>query len=150
MPAAKKTPPKAAAPAETDIARQIWLAGVGAYGRAFDTAQDGFAKLAGSASDGFEFLVKRGEALEDDVKARIEKYETVQKVSGVVEKMNDFRADRRAEFQNRVSKVREVVGTISPLNILGFSNQLEALTKRVEVLEAAAKVKAPAKPSAKR
>lgn len=147
---ARKTAAKTAAQTpETDIARRIWLAGVGAYGRAFETAQGQFDKLAGTASEAFEQLVARGEALEDMVRVRISDNEAAQKVAGVVEKIEDFRTERRAALEARVESVRKTLGeTIAPFNPLALSRQIEALTKRVEALEG--KQTKPARKTAKR
>ena len=54
---AKKT---AATGVDTDIARKIWLAGVGAYGRAFTEAQDAAGKLAAGypgIGQGYDMMV---------------------------------------------------------------------------------------------
>lgn len=48
----------------TDTARRIWLAGIGAYGRAFTEAQEAFKDVTGKGSDVFDELVQKGEMLE--------------------------------------------------------------------------------------
>lgn len=53
-----------------DTARKIWLAGVGAYGRAFSEAQETVAKLTGESTRAFEELVAKGEAIEKKVEER--------------------------------------------------------------------------------
>lgn len=53
-----------------DTARKIWLAGIGAYGRAFSEAQESIAKLGGESARVFEDLVAKGEAIEKTVEAR--------------------------------------------------------------------------------
>jgi hypothetical protein len=53
-----------------DTARKIWLAGVGAYGRAFSEAQESLAKLTGESHRVFEELVAKGEAIEKKVEER--------------------------------------------------------------------------------
>lgn len=50
-----------------DMARKIWLAGIGAYGRAFSEAQESLAKMGGETSKMFEDLVEKGEEIEDTV-----------------------------------------------------------------------------------
>lgn len=54
----------------SDAARRIWLAGVGAYGRAFTEAQGSLAKVTEDTSRLFEELVAKGEAIEGAVEAR--------------------------------------------------------------------------------
>lgn len=56
--------------AGSDMARKIWLAGIGAYGRAFSEAQESLAKVSGDTSKMFEDLVERGEEIEDTVETR--------------------------------------------------------------------------------
>ena len=53
----------------TDTARKIWLAGIGAYGKAFTDAQESLAKVSGDTSRVFEELVAKGEEIEDTVEA---------------------------------------------------------------------------------
>ncbi len=57
-------------PRRADMARKIWLAGVGAYGRAFSDAQESLAKVTDDTSRMFEDLVARGEEIEDTVEER--------------------------------------------------------------------------------
>lgn len=61
---AKKPAPSA------DTARRIWLAGIGAYGRAFSEAQESIARLTGDSHRVFEDLVAKGEAIEKMVEER--------------------------------------------------------------------------------
>jgi len=53
-----------------DVARKIWLAGIGAYGRAFSDAQESLAKISDETTKHFEDLVQRGEEIEDAVETR--------------------------------------------------------------------------------
>lgn len=48
----------------TETARRIWLAGIGAYGRAFTEAQEALKDVTGKGSDVFDELVQKGEMLE--------------------------------------------------------------------------------------
>ena len=52
----------------TDMARRIWLAGIGAYGRAFEEGRDMMRGLSGDISDkttnAFEALAEKGEEIE--------------------------------------------------------------------------------------
>jgi len=53
-----------------DMARKIWLAGIGAYGRAFSDAQESLAKVTDDTSRVFDDLVAKGEEIEDTVEER--------------------------------------------------------------------------------
>ncbi|WP_281684933.1 phasin family protein [Thalassobaculum salexigens] len=48
----------------SELARRIWLAGVGAYGQAYDEAQEQMSRVNEETSKVFEELVNRGETLE--------------------------------------------------------------------------------------
>ncbi len=54
----------------TDTARRIWLAGIGAYGRAFTEAQGAIKDVTGKSSDVFDELVQKGEMIEMVVAAK--------------------------------------------------------------------------------
>lgn len=54
----------------TDTARRIWLAGIGAYGRAFTEAQEALKDVTGKSSDMFDDLVQKGEMIEMVVAAK--------------------------------------------------------------------------------
>lgn len=149
--AAKKSvkPVETAADAEA-LARRIWLAGVGAYGRMFAEAQDRVEKAAGSANELFDQLVARGEALEDQVRDRLAGNETTRKVADAIGKFQDFRAERRAALKAQVETLRKGVDAVNPL---ALSHRLEDLSARVAALEGkktARKVKAPARSAARR
>ena len=53
-----------------DMARKIWLAGIGAYGRAFTEAQASLQKMTDETSRVFEDLVAKGEEIEEAVEAK--------------------------------------------------------------------------------
>lgn len=48
----------------SETARRIWLAGIGAYGRAFTEAQEALKDVTGKGSEVFDELVQKGEMLE--------------------------------------------------------------------------------------
>jgi len=49
---------------DNDTIRKIWLAGIGAYGRAFAEAKGAVDSLTGKGSEVFDELVQKGEVLE--------------------------------------------------------------------------------------
>ena len=57
-------------PSTSDTARRIWLAGIGAYGRAYTEAKDAVKDVAGKGSGAFNDLVQKGEMLETVGKAK--------------------------------------------------------------------------------
>jgi polyhydroxyalkanoate synthesis regulator phasin len=150
MATTKKT--EEAAAAAEDIARKIWLAGVGAYGRMFAEAQDRVEKAAGSANELFDQLVKRGEVLENAVRDRLAQNESTQKAAEFIGKVQDFRAEQRAALKSRVETIRTAAAeAIAPFNPLALAREVEDLKKRVAALEGAKAAKpepAPAKAAA--
>ncbi|NDD65663.1 MAG: hypothetical protein EBZ36_17060, partial [Acidobacteria bacterium] len=89
MAATKKTKktPVVETGVDMDIARKIWLAGVGAYGRAFTEAHDAAEKLAHGASEAFDQLVAKGELVEDTVRDRIAKAPAGKKVASLMDEV---------------------------------------------------------------
>jgi len=55
-----------------DLARKIWLAGIGAYGKGFDEAQGQYEKLNTEATKLFSDLVDKGEKLEGEAKEKFQ------------------------------------------------------------------------------
>jgi hypothetical protein len=123
--------------ADTDIARKIWLAGVGAYGRVLWDAQGAVGKLASSANEAFDQLVVSGEQVEDAVRARIAKSGASERVVSLVDSVTKGAKAQREALQDRIGAVRQtVVDTLSPYSIVALSKQVEALTKQVNLLRA--------------
>ena len=115
-----------------DVAHKIWLAGVGAYGNAYDVAAEGVGKVSGQGEVLFEDLVARGEEIESDVRARLSSNtaisrmteqmnrvaEEAAKVRGRVaeatgeatEVVSKFQADQRERLEARMERMREALG----------------------------------------
>lgn len=129
---------------DTDIARKIWLAGVGAYGRVLAETQDAVGKLAGSANQTFDQLVANGEKVEDSVRARIAKSGASERVVSLVDTVTKQAKAQREILEDRIGAVRKnVVDTLAPYSIVTLAKSVEKLTKQVDVLSAeVAKLKA--------
>jgi poly(hydroxyalkanoate) granule-associated protein len=140
MATAKKTPKTVettAAAHDPDIARKIWLAGVGAYGRMYAETQGAVEKLATGANEAFDQLVAKGEEVEDKVRDTIAKTPQGERVVSLVEQARSFREERRADLEARISKVRKsVTETLAPLNIGALAHAVEKLSTQVETLTA--------------
>jgi len=115
-----------------DVAHKIWLAGVGAYGKAYDVATEGVGKVSGQGEVLFEDLVARGEEIEADVRSRLSSNtaiakmteqmnrvaEEAAKVRGRVkeateeatEVVNKFQHDQRERLEARMERMREALG----------------------------------------
>lgn len=126
---------------ELDIARKIWLAGVGAYDRIYAETQGAVEKLAASASETFEELVVKGEEVEERVRKSLARSPRVEKMTHAMEsaaaKAQTFGADRRAALDARLEKVRETVSeTLAPWNLPAIGQALETLSAQVDSLRA--------------
>ncbi len=115
-----------------DMAHKIWLAGVGAYGKAYDAAAENVSKLSDQGGDVFDDLVKRGEVIESDVRARLEGSPAYSRVSEQITKVgkqmdkargrmaeatedltdqvSKFQDEQRERLEERMERMREALG----------------------------------------
>ena len=56
-----------------ELARKIWLAGLGAYGHGLNNIHDGYEKMSDQTRRYFDDLVARGTKIESDAKSRLDK-----------------------------------------------------------------------------
>ncbi len=117
----------------TEIAYKIWLAGVGAYGKAYDTAVAGAQILNKQSADTFEELVRRGAEIESDVRARLAADERISLATGRLKKavetargLQDLARDR---FEARMERMRDLLG------VRGLGDVRERLGRRIDRLE---------------
>jgi len=96
----------------SEIAKNIWLAGVGAYGKAVDEAQ-GRLERAMEPPKLFRDLVKAGSALEEDARSALE-----------------ARAAAMSSVEQRIARVRENFHMQRPARI----EDIAALQKKVDQL----------------
>lgn len=115
-----------------DVAHKIWLAGVGAYGKAYDVATEGVGKVSGQGEVLFEDLVSRGEEIESDVRARLNSNSAIAKMSEqmsrvaeeaskvrgrvkeateeATEAVSKFQEEQRERLEARMERMREALG----------------------------------------
>ena len=93
--------------------RNVFLAGLGLYGRAFEEAQNQLKEARsqmkenrGKANELFEELVARGEKVEARAKARIEDLELPEI------KLSEFKLADNDELQARLDKARDSFNTL--------------------------------------
>lgn len=98
-----------------DIARNIWLAGLGAYGRAFDEAVHRYEKASKDSPKLFKDLVKRGQELEKDARTKVHKNDLVRTTSSL---------------EDRIKRVRANL-TFGPI---GIRDDIERLEKKIDAL----------------
>jgi hypothetical protein len=114
----------------SEIAKNIWLAGLGAYGKAFNEAQDRLDKAAKEPPRMFKDLVEKGARLEDEVKdslSNIRKSST----SSVEERIRKVRENFSLNFSSRGKELAEI------------NAKLDVLTSKVDALSKAVAAKKP-------
>jgi hypothetical protein len=114
----------------SEIAKNIWLAGLGAYGKAFNEAHDRLDKAAKEPPRMFKDLVKKGAQLEDEVKDSIS---TIRKssTSSVEERIKKVRENFSLNFASRGNELAEI------------NAKLDALTSKVDALSKVVDTKTP-------
>lgn len=130
------TTPKKPVEKATDVARRIWLAGVGAYGQAVDDAQETVNRVTKETGHMFEELVSKGVALESRLSD-----------SGV-----PTRKEAMQSVEDRLDRMRGLLGLKmldrdQASEIKKLSTQIEKLSAKVDALTA--KSPGSAKPAAK-
>jgi predicted nuclease with TOPRIM domain len=100
-----------------EVARKIWLAGLGAYGKSFQEVQRTYEKLNDETSRFFEELVSKGEKLEANTKDKFKettavekRVEDVRKKLGLDSSDTDTKID---ELSQKVDALTEAVNKIS-------------------------------------
>ena len=89
-----------------ELSHKIWLAGVGAYGKAYDNALEGATVVNKKSAKLFEELVKRGEEIEGDVR---ERWSVDDQVTKAAETAREFQKQAREEFESRMARMRELI-----------------------------------------
>lgn len=97
-----------------DVAQKIWLAGLGAYGRAYTEAATSAKKVNAGTTELFEDLVKRGTEIDSEMKARFTENATVSKATESVTKVTEtalrIQRKQREAFEARMQRMRSVLG----------------------------------------
>lgn len=118
-----------------EIAKNIWLAGVGAYGKAVDDAQNRLEKAGVEPPKLFKDLVKAGAALEEEARAS----------------MDDIRSAGQS-VEERISRVRESFTQsryASAHDIAAINKRLDAIGKQLDALQKTLEATAKPAPKAK-
>ena len=118
-----------------DIARRIWLAGIGAYGKAFEEGKDTLKGLTGGTSGVFDDLAAKGEKIQQAAMV---------KGAQLAGKASELKDEIAAE--DRINAMRErLLGG-------GSSDRMDAVEARLASIESKldALIKAQTKPATKR
>ena len=106
-----------------EIATNIWLAGVGAYGKAVDEAQGRLEKAGVEPPKLFRELVKAGAALEEEARDALQAGQTA-----------------RSSVEDRISRVRENFNLQRPArgeDLLALHEKIDRLANKVDALASA-------------
>lgn len=111
-----------------EFAKNIWLAGLGAYGRAFEAASDASKTSKGGSDSFFEGLVERGQKLEQKARDQIK---PMQKPDMSKQKL---------AIEERIEKMRNYLGMNAGKSDTASDTEkdaeIERLKKQVSSLEA--------------
>ena len=133
-PSSSRKSAKAKSPVDkaSDLARQIWLAGVGAYGQAVDDTQQEVtrrvAQVSQDTSKFFEELVSRGSDLEKNMGA-LGKMSADMRAEGLRRG-----ADMSLSLEDRLLRMRDMLG-LAPSGA-GFEEKVDKLAADVAALSA--------------
>ena len=130
----------------SEIAKNIWLAGVGAYGKAVEDAQ-GRLEKAMEPPKLFKDLVKAGAALEEDARDAARE-STASARHSVEERINRVRENFQMQKPARMEDIAALQKKVDQLN-----RKIDKLTKALNekgILESPKRKKAPAKKTAAR
>lgn len=108
-----------------DVAKNIWLAGLGAYGRAFDEAQERYEQASKETPRLFTELVEKGKSLESQARATID--DVAAKGKGTA-----------TSLEERINKMRASLG-FGGVNADDFDRlekKVDALARKVNALSA--------------
>jgi len=101
-----------------EVAKSIWLAGLGAYGKAFDEAVSQYGKVSKETSKVFDDLVELGRKLDSESQAKLSKAKN----------------KTTATIEDRINKVRSSVNMAS-LNFGGADNaKIDEVNAKVDAL----------------
>lgn len=120
----------------SDMAKNIWLAGLGAYGRAFDEAQERYEQASKESPRLFNELVEKGRKLETQARTAID--DVASKSKGTA-----------TSLEERINRVRANLGFggVSVEDFERLEKKVDALTKKINAMSSETK-KAPAKRAA--
>ena len=124
-----------------EIAKNIWLAGVGAYGKAVEDAQGRLEKAGVEPPKLFRELVKAGTALEDEAREALET--TVAARSSVEERINRVRENFHNQRPARIEDLQALHKKVDQL-----TRKVDRLAKALADQEGGSGKRAPAKKTA--
>lgn len=108
----------------SETARRIWLAGIGAYGRAFTEAQEALKDVTGKSSEIFDELVQKGAMIEKVVevkgknmmdKTSVPSLDIDERIKAMRARLSRSAADNGADIEVRLDKLEAKLDKILEL-----------------------------------
>ncbi len=94
------------------VAKQIWLAGLGAYGRSFDEIRNRYEKINTESQKMFDELVARGEKLQSATEDKLK--EGKSDLEGRIEKLKSYATlPGNSEVVDQLSEVNRKLDTLN-------------------------------------
>jgi hypothetical protein len=114
------------------VARRIWLAGLGAYGKRIEDAQEQWSKAGDETSRRFQELVDKGQQIEAQSAAVLKKglSSARGKLSQARERLGEASAENTRPVEEMIARVRRRIG----LDESGAQARIDALTGQVHAL----------------
>jgi polyhydroxyalkanoate synthesis regulator phasin len=106
-----------------EMARKIWLAGLGAYGKGYEEVKGRFESLSTDSNKLFDELVVKGEKLEVEGKDKVKQVK------------DDVLA--KTEIESRIETVRSKLGFGKAENNTENDTKIEDLSSKIDALTAA-------------
>jgi poly(hydroxyalkanoate) granule-associated protein len=130
-----------------NVARKIWLAGLGAYGKSLEDAQGQLDKASQEATRKFSELVSKGQSIEDQSKEALRERinEAKGRLSGARDRITEVAGSNTRSVEEMISRVREKMGFDEPVH-----DKLDALTRQVNAIARAVGALTERKPAAAR
>lgn len=100
-----------------NVAKSIWLAGLGAYGRVLDDAQERYREVASKPSKLFEELVAKGSRLDSQTRSKI----------------TEAREESVHQIEERIARVKDSL-SFSPLFSGKTSQEQQTLHDKIDSL----------------
>ena len=114
-----------------EIARKIWLAGLGAYGQGIDNMTSGYGKVNSETKSLFEKLVSRGEELENLTLKTIKETrdQAVNRTNSTIRAQGEILASQGEKLASRGEKLKSQAEKIQGINVEDLSLDKLALDK---------------------
>jgi len=107
-----------------EMARKIWLAGLGAYGKGYEEVKGRIESLSTESNKLFDDLVVKGEKLETEGKDKVKqvkddvlaKTEVESRIETVRSKLGFGKTDNEAKLEELSAKIEELTAAITKLS----------------------------------